>query len=187
MNKPVFSEQELIRHCQQGDGEAFRFLIEQYRSALFGTAYLMVRDRQAAEEVVQETILKMWQHISSLRDYSRVKPWLMQILVNEVKHQFRKKRVTTVPLEQATELTDDYNADQILINSENHHALRRALLTLPPEQKEVVVLRYFADLTIPEIAAATSIREGTVKSRISRALNHLGEILSDSNKYEGRK
>lgn len=182
MNKSTYSEEELIQRCQQGDGEAFRAIVEQYRNALFGTAFLIVRDYQMTEDAVQETVLKMWKHLPGLRVRGSIKPWLLRIVVNEVKQQLRKKSVPTVPLEQASELTDDHDADEILINSENHQILRRAILTLPPEQKEAVVLRYFADLTIPEIAIAMSAREGTVKSRLSRALDHLSVIMEGSNK-----
>lgn len=187
MNKATYSVEELIQRSQRGDGEAFRILIEQYRSALFGTAYLMVRDRQIAEEAVQDAILKMWQHIASLRDHERVKPWLMRILVNEVNHQFSKKSVLTVPLDQASELADDCDADEMLIQGENNHLLKQALAMLPVEQKKVVVLRYFADLTIPEIAAATSNPEGTIKSRISRALDRLRKIMNNSNERGERR
>lgn len=188
MNEPRYSEEELIRRSQQGDEVAFRLIVEKYKSALFGTAYLIVRDHQIAEEAVQETILKMWKHLPSLRVSSSIKPWLLRIVVNEAKQLLRKKRVSTVPLEQASELPDDCDADQILTNNENHRLLRRAITSLSPGQREVVVLRYFTELSVPEIAMAISTREGTVKSRLSRALDRLEEIMEGGNEFEkGRK
>jgi RNA polymerase sigma-70 factor (ECF subfamily) len=82
-------------------------------------------------------------------------------------------------MEYATEITDDYDADEELVQNENHHLLRQSLSLLPAEQREAVVLRYFADLTIPEIAATTSARQGTIKSRLSRALDRLEKIMGE--------
>ncbi len=184
MNEPRYSEDELIRRSQQGDEGAFRLLIEKYKSALFGTAYLIARDHQIAEEAVQEAILKIWKHLSSLRVSSSIKPWLLRIAVNEAKQLLRKKRVFTVPLEQASELPDDCDVDKILVNNENHRLLKRAMTMLSPGQREVVVLRYFTELSVPEIAMAISTREGTVKSRLSRALDRLEEIMKGGNEFE---
>ena len=181
-------EAALVRRCQTGDKEAFRTLVEQYRSMLFGTAYLMIRDRGLAEDAVQEALIQMWKHLPSLRLHSSFKAWLVRIVVNEVKQQFRKKQIPTVPLVQASEVTDDLDkAETAMIQNEESQHLRQALGMLPLEQREAVVLRYFSDLTVPEIAVVMGQREGTIKSRLSRALSHLGEILqSDRIWEEGR-
>ena len=67
-----------------------------------------------------------------------------------------------------------------MILDEEHRLLRQAVELLPQKQKEVVVLRYFADLSVPEVAKATGQREGTIKSRLSRALDRLETILNKS-------
>jgi len=181
-------EAALVRRCQAGDKEAFRMLVEQYRSILFGTAYLMIRDRGLAEDAVQEALIQMWKHLPSLRLHGSFKAWLVRIVVNEVKQQFRKKQVPTVPLEQASEVAEDLDkAETATIRNEERQHLRRVLEMLPQEQREAVVLRYFSDLTVPEIAAVTGQREGTIKSRLSRALGHLGEILRNDRTWEGRR
>ena len=174
MGEPEYSEETLVKRCQKGDEGAFRILVGKYKDLLLGTAYLILKDRQSADEVVQETVIKMWENLPSLHDSRSLKPWLMRIVVNEANRQFRKKSIQTVPLESASEIPDDdYDIDELLIQEENHHILREALSSLSPEQRDVIVLRYFSDLTVPEIAAAISVPEGTVKSRISRALDKL--------------
>jgi RNA polymerase sigma-70 factor (ECF subfamily) len=179
MGELGYPEEKLVKRCQKGDESAFRILVENYRDLLLGTAYLILKNRQSADEVVQETVIKMWENLPSLRDSGSLKPWLMRILVNEANQQFRKKNIPTVPLESAPEIPDDdYNIDELLIQEENHQMLREALSSLSPEQREVIVLRYYSDLTVPEIAAAISIPEGTVKSRISRALDKLYTTVS---------
>jgi RNA polymerase sigma-70 factor (ECF subfamily) len=184
LNEP--QEAALVRRCQAGDKEAFRTLVEQYRSVLFGTAYLMMRDRGLAEDAVQEALIQIWTHLPSFQLKSSLKTWLVRIVVNEVKQQFRKKRVPTVPLERASEVAEDLDkAETVIIRNEESQHLRRTLEMLPHEQREAVVLRYFSELTVPEIATVTGQREGTIKSRLSRALSRLGEILGSDRTWEG--
>ncbi len=181
-------ETALVRRCQAGDKEAFRMLVEQYRSLLFGTAYLMLRDRGLAEDAVQEALMQIWKHLSSFRLKSSIKTWLVRIVINEVKQQLRKKRPSTIPLESLDEETGRLNeAETALIRSEERINLGLALNRLSPDQREAVVLHYYSELTVPEIATATKQREGTIKARLSRALDLLNEILSRDGMWEGRK
>ncbi|MFC1937186.1 RNA polymerase sigma factor [Chloroflexota bacterium] len=181
-------EAALVIRCKAGDKEAFRALIELHHGVLFGTAYLMTRDRGLAEDVVQEALIKIWKHLPSLRFQSSIKAWLVRTVVNEVKQQFRKKRLLMVPLEDANEAVGELDkAETALIRSEEQRGLRQALDKLPSEQREAVTLRYFSDLTVPEIAAIMNQREGTIKSRLSRALDRLNEILSRDGMWEGRR
>ncbi len=187
MGEPEYSEKKLVERCRKGDEGAFRILVEKYKDLLLGTAYLILKNRQSADEVVQETVLKMWENLPSLHDSSNLKPWLMRIVINEANQQFRKKSIPTVSLESASEIPDDdYNIDELLIREENHQILQEALSSLSPEQREVIVLRYYSDLTVPEIAAAVSVPEGTVKSRLSRALDRLYMAVSVDNPTGGK-
>jgi RNA polymerase sigma-70 factor (ECF subfamily) len=146
---------------------------------MFGTAYLMTKDRGLAEDALQDALLQMWKHLPSLRQGVSLKAWAIRIVVNEVNRQWRKKRVPTVPLEYAPDIADDCeDAAAAMIRSEDHQNLRRALEHLPREIKETVILRYFSDLTVPEVAKIMGKPEGTIKSRLSRALTRLNEILS---------
>jgi len=155
---------------------------------MFGTAYLMTKDRGLAEDAMQEALLLMWKHLPSLRQGVSLKAWLVRIVVNEVNRQHRKKRVPTIPLEYAPEIADDCDdAATTMIRNEDHNNLRRALELLPSEVREAVILRYFSDLTVPEVAAVMGKPEGTIKSRLSRALVRLNEILSNSETLEERR
>ncbi len=180
------SDAAVVRRCQKGDRDAFAAIIEQHRSVLFGTAYLMTRDRQMAEDAVQEALVKMWQHIGSLRNPAGLKAWLVRIVVNEVRQLARKKTVTTLTLEELPDPPGDDGA-AVVAGVEIRQDLARALAMLPPDQREVVVLRFFSELTVPEIAEATGWRQGTVKSRLSRAMDKLGEMLRGYEGGEGRK
>ncbi|MXY43186.1 MAG: RNA polymerase sigma factor [Dehalococcoidia bacterium] len=172
------SEDLTIAKCQDGDREAFRVLVDRHKDVLYGTALLMTGNRAVAEEAVQEAFLSAWRGISGFRRGRPLKPWLTRILVNGVLATKRKKAVPTVPIVEsggngAPSISDQTDA------IESRLVLRQALDKLDEEQKRIVVLRYFAELTVPEIAETTGTREGTVKSRLHRALAKLREHLEE--------
>ncbi len=174
-------ESDLVRRGQAGDEGAFRALVEEHRKVLFGTAFLMTRDHGLAEDAVQEALIAMWRHLPSFRAEGSFKAWGTRIVVNEVKQQWRKKRAPVAPLEEAEEIGGDPDEAELpAFHREEHARMKEALETLPVEQKETVVLRYYADLPLAEIAKAMGCREGTVKSRLNRALGRLAVILGES-------
>jgi RNA polymerase sigma-70 factor (ECF subfamily) len=174
-------EESAIRGCQAGNKEAFRVLAEEYERKLFGIAYLMTHDRELAADMVQEALLKMWQHIPSLRDRKGLKPWLIRILVNQVRQQNRKKQVPTIVIEEVPDVAgDSTETDMDLEQDDIRKNVRHAVGMLPANQREAVILRYFGDLTVAEVALTLGCRKGTVKSRLSRALDQLEAILKDS-------
>lgn len=182
------SETALVSRCRAGDTEAFRTLVEQHSRVLFGTAYLMTRDRELAEDVVQAALVQMWKKLPSLRRDGSLKAWLIRIVVNEVNQQRRKKQLPTMSLEQVSEIPDGLpEVETVLLRDEERQRIRQALEILPVEQREAVVLRYFSDLTVPEIAVVMGECEGTIKSRLSRALVRLGEVLRKDEIFQDRR
>ncbi len=178
------TDDEAILRCQDGDRDAFRHLVEQYRHPLFGTAYLMTGNAAQAEEHVQDAFLNAWRGIKTFRRGGAVKPWLMRILVNAVLSRQRRRRLPTVPLEESPPLGTPSRQHEAIEASEDRQAVRQALARLSPEHRQVVVLRYFADLSIAQVADSAGLREGTVKSRLHRALRHMRELLEQSGVME---
>ena len=176
------TDHEAILRCQDGDREAFRHLVDRYRDVLFGTAVLMTGNRAMAEEQVQEALLSAWRGIRGFRLGSPVKPWLVRILVNAVLSQQRRRVLPTVQMDDGPDTPDPASADpaSTLDALEDRLVLRRAVANLSRDHRQVVALRYFAGLTVPEIARSLGVREGTVKSRLHRALAVLREQLNDS-------
>ena len=174
------AEVEAIRRCLEGDRDAFRLLVERYRDVLYGTAYLMTRNHAYAEEALQEAFLRAWRGLGGFRGGS-LKAWLVRILVNRVISQGRRKALDSIPLEEAPEPPASAQAGQDpLVETQRRverEEVRRALERLPEEQRQVVTLRFFAELSVEETAAALGVRPGTVKSRLFRALERLRELL----------
>ena len=176
------TDDEAIQRCQEGDREAFRQLVDRYRDVLFGTAVLMTGNRAVAEEQVQEALLSAWRGIRGFRLGNPVKPWLVRILVNAVLSQQRRRALPTVQLTDAgpdESYFDGSDPADSLDALEDRLVLRRAIAELGSDHRQVVTLRYFAGLTVPETARALGVREGTVKSRLHRALAVLREQLDE--------
>ena len=177
------TDNEAIMRCQNGDRDAFRHLVEQYKDVLFGTAVLMTGNRAVAEEQVQEALLSAWRGIRGFRRGNPVKPWLLRILVNAVLSQQRRRTIETVRFNGNCPEEPDYGGSdpaETLDALENRIALRRAIAGLNQDHRQVVALRYFAGLTVPEVARTLGVREGTVKSRLHRALAILRRQLEES-------
>ena len=188
------TDNDAIMRCQNGDQGAFRFLVDQYRDVLFGTAVLMTGNRAVAEEQVQEALLSAWRGIGGFQRGRPFKPWVLRILVNAVLSHQRRRTVPMVALDgNGPEIPEVEPSDPAatLDRLEDRLALRRAIEFLSPDHREVVALRYFAGLTVPEVARALSTREGTVKSRLHRALSQLRQQLEGSGletrEYSGRQ
>ena len=175
------TDDEAVRRCQDGDRDAFRHLVEAYKNPLYGTAVLMTGNPALAEEHVQEALLNAWRGIRGFQRGRPFKPWLIRILVNDVLSGQRRRALRTVPLEDSPELGAGSDEAEAIANRET---LRQALDQLTPEHREVVVLRYFADLTVAEVARSAGIREGTAKSRLHRALRQMRELLDPSGVME---
>ena len=173
------TDDDAIARCQDGDRDAFRHLVDRYKDVMYGTAVLMTGNRAVAEETVQDAFLSAWRGIGGFKRGRPPKPWLMRILVNRVMDRRRKQSVPTVPLAG----TDHPGTPSVPDEADafgNRTVVRQALAQLGPEQQQVVVLRYFAELTVPEVARSIGVREGTVKSRLHRALGRMREKLEES-------
>jgi RNA polymerase sigma-70 factor (ECF subfamily) len=172
---------DLIRRAQAGDHDAFRLLMESYRRVLVGTAFLVTRSEGLVEDVVQEALVQAWRGLPSYRPTGSFKGWLVTILVNQTRKHHRKRRVPTAPLEEAAEVADTLDGpEEGAFREDERRRLRQALAMLNEEHREALVLRYYADLTVPEIARVLGCPEGTVKSRLSRGLDRLGGLLRET-------
>ena len=175
------NDDEAIGQCKEGHRDAFRHLVDRYKDVLFGTAVLMTGNRAVSEEIVQEALLSAWRGIGGFKSGRPFKPWVVRILVNEVLTRQRRKSIPTIPLAELEPGSVPSETDEAEA-FEGRAIVRQAVAGLVPEQKQVVVLRYFAELTVPEVARSIGVREGTVKSRLHRALARLRESLEEAGK-----
>lgn len=157
----------------QGDRTlAFQRLVSERLDAAYRLAAVLLGDRQAAEDATHDAVVRAWSAFGGLRDLAAFDGWFRRILVNCCRDVQRgRKARPTVPLELVPPRQGP-DSDLATMWAERD-ALGRALDALKPEHREVVVLRFYADLPLEEIARATGTPLGTVKSRLHHALTYL--------------
>ena len=182
MDAGLLEEAQAIRRCQAGDKEAFRYVVERYGNLMYGTAYQITRNHARAQELTQDALVLAWRGINSFQGGS-LKAWLVKILTNRGISLSRRRELDAATLDDpespvtvADESQDPAAAAVLALERER---IRGALSTLPEDQRQVVTLRFFSEFSVSETAAALGVREGTVKSRLSRALDRLREALAE--------
>lgn len=173
-------DDELVARCRKRDREAFRELVDRYAPLAFRTAVLIAGDGPTAEDIVQEAFVLAWRNIDKFEPRGSLKAWLLRIVANRARSQKRRKVLPTVARDsedfaEATEAGG--SAEDSLEQWELRHLIGQALGELRESYRLVVVMRYFADLSVPEIARVLGWRQGTVKSRLHRALSELHRRL----------
>jgi len=158
-------------------GQAVTALYREHAVRLTRLAVAMLGDRPAAEDVVQEAFCGLYRRWSHLSDPAKSLPYVRSAVLNGcrsvIRHRSRQDGRATAAEPAAA--SAEYDA----LVGEEHRAVLQAVRTLPRRQREALMLRYFADLDVPEIARAMGISPGTVKSTLSRGIAALGQILGD--------
>lgn len=158
-------ERELIRKLKKGNEDAYIYLLDIYGSRLLKTCYLVLKDEKEAEDVVQETFLRVFSHINSFRGNSSLYTWVYRIALNLCKD----KRKTIREFEIYEDIIESKErVEDVVFNSIDREILRKELFNLNSIYKEILILFYFEELSIKEISQILEEKEGTIKSRLSR-------------------
>src|SRR5262245_1989992 len=182
------SQQEagLIRRCLAGDETAYRDLVEMYQPRVYSLALRMVSRAEDAEDVVQETFVRMFR---ALRRYDPSSPfgaWLFSIASRLCIDQLRRRKLQPISLTQRDRDDEEYEIEvvdpglrpeEVTARAEEEERTRALIDSLPPHYRIVVLLRHQQDLAYEEIAEALHLPLGTVKARIHRARALLRERL----------
>jgi RNA polymerase sigma-70 factor (ECF subfamily) len=164
---------EIIERARGGDADAFTSAVATSVDQLYAAAFLVLRDRHAAEDAVQDGLLRAWRKIPSLRDPDRFDAWLRRIVVRAAIDASRRRRPT---VEQVFEPAEPFAAgDAVVIRD----LLDRAFARLGPIHQAILVLRYYMDLSVPEIARTLDVPEGTAKSRLHHATNAMRSAIAE--------
>lgn len=172
-------ETKLVECMKAGDRQAFDTIYEKYKNILLRMAYLVSGSVDDAEDIVQETFVKCYMHIGELRQNTGFQSWLFQILYRTA-YRYAKKSRREIPDEDAGIQADATNGvtslDQI-IRSETRQMIKHAVHSLSFRHRTVVVLFYYNDMSVKEIAGVLGTTEGTVKSRLFSARKKLSRSL----------
>jgi len=171
----VDSERELVRRCRTGDPEAFRRLVEIQHERVYRTAYALTGQREAAQEVVQETFLRAWRGLGRFRGEASLATWLIRLAIAAGTDELRRQRRHALLRQVLVPLPFARRDPTTLVDQRDE--LDQALARLSPKARQVVALRFGLDLSLKEIADTLGCPEGTVKSRLHTALAQLREQL----------
>lgn len=190
-------DDELLARFNDGDAAAFEVLLERYRRPVYNFILRSVRQRDRAEELLQDVFLRVVQRSGDFKGQSKLSTWLYTIARNlcidhSRKMQFRRHKSLDAPTrgrdEEGPSLMDrvegkQLGADREAISNELRERIAHAIDELPEEQREVFLMRQVSHLPFKEIADIVGVPENTVKSRMRYALERLQEALAEFEDY----
>ena len=190
MSNIVKSDKELIERYQDGDVHSFELLIGRYQKQVYSYILTLVKDKQLADDVFQDTFVKVIQTVKSkaYKDDGRFVQFAMRIAHNLVIDHFRKEnRIPTV--ESSSEDYNyidnipitDHSVEQGMIVDQVHSDLHRMIAFLPDEQREVLRMRIFDDMSFKDIADITNVSINTALGRMRYALINLRKMMVANN------
>jgi RNA polymerase sigma-70 factor (ECF subfamily) len=183
-------EGDLIRKAAHGDKEAYRQIVERYQRRLFLSAFEVLRNREDAEDVVQEALARSFFSLKSFRGGSSLATWLQRIVFNlaiDLKRRVRRRGGEPVVFEEGVTIVSDSavegsvrdNPEAWLRQKEHRERMMRVLDDLSDEHRQTIILREFEGLSYDEIARATGVSSGTVMSRLFYARKKLQSALAE--------
>jgi RNA polymerase sigma-70 factor (ECF subfamily) len=175
--KPAATMQRRGSVAVETSNEAFAALTRRQIDSAYRLAWAILGDAGEADDATQEAFTSAWRHRRGLRDLGRFDAWFGRILVNECRHRLRRRardRVRVLP-DAAEQAVPDSSG-----NVSARDAISRAIARLDADHRIVVVLRYWADLSVDEIAARLDVPSGTVKSRLHYALRSMRPRLEET-------
>lgn len=187
MRHSHLNDQELVVRYREGDEQSLKELITRHQRKIFTSIYLLVKDRDLAEDIYQDTFIKV---INTLRsgnynEEGKFLSWVMRIGHNLVIDHFRRQQ--KMPMVHDTEdysifdfipLADE-NVEDKIISGQIQDTVRRMIEELPDDQREVVIMRHYGNMSFKEIAEATNVSINTSLGRMRYALINLRKLIAD--------
>ena len=174
---PLLAEEDLISLVGDGDAEAFALLYDRHSRAAYSLAYRLMNGRQAAEDLLQDSFIKVWRSAGGYRvRRGSVRTWILSIVRNRAIDQFRSeesRRRTRDEVEASTPTSYPSEAFAETWRNTQQEQMREVLKMLPQEQLRILELAYFCGCTHVEIAERLSLPLGTVKGRMRLGLEKL--------------
>ena len=182
MDFQLTSDQDLIHLYIAGNEAGLQELIRRYQSKIYTSIYLLVKDEYLAEDIFQDTFIKVINTLKAGRynEEGKFLPWVIRIAHNLVIDHFRREKRTPV-----INNGDDFDIFEVLgrydesieVREQTHRDLKALIHLLPAEQKEVLIMRHYGDLSFKEIADITEVSINTALGRMRYALNNLRKML----------
>jgi len=184
------TDNELVVKFISGNNEAIDTLIRRHRKRVFGYILLLVKNHAVAEDIFQDTFIKVIQSLQKGKytENGRFMSWVIRIAHNLIIDHFRREKQLNTISNESTPV-DIFNSAQFSDKTVEEHIIydqiisdvRKLVDCLPDDQKEVVILRHYADLSFKEIAEQTNVSINTALGRMRYALINMRKIMEESN------
>ena len=182
MDRPL-DEERLLARAKGGDVAAYSEIVRRHETIAFRTAWLITGSAADAEEAAQDAFTKAFRALGRFRAGAPFRPWLLRIVANEARNRRvsagRRERQALAVAEERRHGDAVPSPEAALLDSETRAELLAGLTRLGERDRLAIACRYFLELSEAETAAALGVRKGTVKSRLSRALERLRGELDD--------
>jgi len=180
----MLEDQSLAQAAQRGDQRAFAQLVEKYQTPVYNLAYRMLGNPNDAEDAAQETFLRAYAQLKKFHADQKFATWLLAIDAHYCIDRLRRRKILWLSLDESEwsdELVSDApEPDDELLKRESQHDVERLLEHLPPAARLAVVLRYWHELSIEEIAKTTGDSVSAVKVKLHRARQTLAQKIAQA-------
>tara|TARA_R110002074_G_scaffold14788_1_gene51020 strand:+ start:121076 stop:121663 length:588 start_codon:yes stop_codon:yes gene_type:complete len=175
------TDHQLIENTLQGNTQAFSVLVERYQNFVFTIAVRMLRNREEAEEVAQDSFIKAFEALSTYRGEAKFSSWLYSIVYRKTLDRIRKNNNSrTIELVEEiteTETEDIENALHFIQIQERNKLIKKGIEQLPEQEVAIITFFYFEELSIKEISEITQLSEDNVKIKLYRSRKKLFTLL----------
>ena len=181
----TLSDQQLVNLYMGGNSEALSTLVLRYKSKLYTSIYLLVKDKYLAEDMFQDVFIRVIDKLNKgqYTEEGKFLPWIMRIAHNMCLDHFRKtKRLPAIKTSDDVDIFEVLNfsvksAEERMITDQSGERVRKMLDMLPEDQREIIIMRHYADLTFKEIAALKDISINTALGRMRYGLINLRKTM----------
>lgn len=187
----TLTDNELIQGYKNGDNSCFDILLERYQNKVYGYIISIIKDKEIAEDIFQDTFYKVVYTINSgiYKDENKFIHWVMRIAHNLIVDYFRRiGKMPMIPnrpdcdVVETLKLHDD-NIERNIMRKQTNANVRKLIKMLPPEQRRVVILRHYGKYDFKDIAAKTNVSINTALGRMRYAIINLRRLAEENNMY----
>jgi RNA polymerase sigma-70 factor (ECF subfamily) len=173
-----------VEKLQPTEDAAFEQIMREYGTRVLRLVTFLVKERNVAEDITQDVFVKVYRNLPRFRGQSTMQTWIYRIAVNECKGYLRSWAFRKIWPGSWIKVGSDASTEHVVMKQYERDELVEQVQSLPPMYRQVIVLHYYADLSIAEVANVLSVSEGSVRTRLHRARQQLKKRMGEGREWE---
>ncbi|WP_419878935.1 sigma-70 family RNA polymerase sigma factor [Brevibacillus centrosporus] len=173
-----------MEKLQPTEDAAFEQIMREYGTRVLRLVTFLVKERNVAEDITQDVFVKVYRNLPRFRGQSTMQTWIYRIAVNECKGYLRSWAFRKIWPGSWIKVGSDASTEHVVMKQYERDELVEQVQSLPPMYRQVIVLHYYADLSIAEVANVLSVSEGSVRTRLHRARQQLKKRMGEGREWE---